>query len=223
MPSVTYSQAVSQADDAPARRSRRALLQGAGALSLSLAARLAIRPATARAVLAVHVAAPRIDRTNDCWVSVSVDVTLAEVSSLTRYLLYGDILEADAGSDADEFCCTLRSQHALLTPGRSHSVTLAQRAMAVDLGLVRGLGPAATEKYSPDLVELFARVWLRDLETDEVLGPWNSPTRVAVSRALPGLMPSSSLRDNPLMTPRDPGLTITTSDGQPLPPLPCAP
>ena len=174
--------------------------------------------------MTVQVAAPRITRTDDCHATVAVDVTLADVPSAGGYLLYGDILEADTGTEDAEFCCTLHPASADLAPAQTRRLTLTQHVMAVDLGLVRGMGPAANETFSPDLVELFARTWLRDLATDTVLGPWDSPQRIAVSRTLPGQMPSGSLLGNPLMTPRGPASAITMAiDGRPLPPLPCSP
>jgi len=177
----------------------------------------------AQAVLAVQVAAPQISRIDDCQAIVSVAVSLSAGPSARQYLLYGDILEGEADTVDTDFCCALQAQRADLAPHQSRLLTLTQQAMAVDLGLVRGMGPAANETFSPDLVELFARIWLRDLSTDEALGPWDSPLRIAVSRRLPGWMPSASLQGNPLMTPRGPASAfLTGSDGRPLPPLPCS-
>ncbi len=211
-------------DQRPASRSRRALLRGGLGLGLTLVTPGAVRPAPAQAAMAVRVAAPRITRVDDCQATVSVDVTLADVPSAGRYLLYGDILEADTRTEDADFCCTLRAQNTSLSPGQTHLLTLTQQAMAVDLGLVLGVGPAANEEFSPNMVELFARVWLRDLAADAVLGPWDSPQRIAVSRRLPGWMPSATLLGNPLMTPRgNSSAIITAIDGRLLPPLPCAP
>jgi hypothetical protein len=207
----------------PASRSRRGLLLSGLGLGFALATGGVVRPPSAQAAMDVQVAAPRITRTNDCQATVSVDITLVDAPSERRYLLYGDILEAETGTEEADFCCTLHARHALVSPGMTRDVTLTQQAMAVDLGLVRGMGPAANEAFSPDLVELFARIWLRDLATEEVLGPWDSPQRIAVSRALPGLMPSENLLGNPLMTPRGPAPAITSaSDSWALPLLPCA-
>lgn len=207
----------------PPSCSRRALLRGGLGLGLALAAPGALRPApaTAQTALAVRVAAPRITRSGDCLASVEVAITLANFPA-GSYLLYGDILEADAGTEDTEFCCALHPAQADLAPGETRRVTLAQRTTSVDLGLVKGLGPAAHEAFSPDLVELLARISLRDLATDELLGSWDSPQRVAVSHALPGWMPSAYLQGNPLLTPRGPASAATTVDGRPLPLLPCA-
>jgi hypothetical protein len=211
-------------DPVPASRSRRALLRGGLGLGLALTPRGVVQSAPALAALAVRVAAPRITRIDDCHATIAVDVTLADVPTAGGFLLYGDILEADAGTEETEFCCTLHPAYVDLTPQQTLLATLSQQAMAVDLGLVRGLGPAAHEAFSPDLVELFARIWLRELTTDDVLGPWGSPQRIAVSRTLPGQMPSGSLLGNPLMTPRGPASAmVTASDGRPLAPLPCSP
>lgn len=206
-----------------ASHSRRALLRSGLGLGLALATRGVVQSAPVQAALSVQVAAPRITRADDCHATVAVDVTLADVPAARRYLLYGDILEADTGTEDAEFCCALHPQHVVLAAGETRLMTLTQQAMTVDLGLVRGMGPAANEAFSPDLVELFARIWLRDLTTDDVLGPWDSPQRIAVSRTLPGQMPSGSLLGNPLMTARGntPG-SMAMSDGQLLPPLPCA-
>lgn len=207
----------------PASRSRRALLRGGLGLGLALSTRGVVRPVPAHAAMAVQVAAPRISRVNDCQAIVSVDISLSGGPSARQYLLYGDILEGEAGTEDADYCCALQAQHINLAPDHTHLLTLSQQAMAIDLGLVRGTGPAANETFSPDLVELFARIWLRDRTTDEVLGPWDSPQRIAVSRSLPGWMRSASLQGNPLMTPRGPASAIATAiDGRPLPPLPCS-
>lgn len=204
-------------------RSRRGLLRSGLGLGIALVEQCVVQPVPAQAALTVQVAAPRITRTDDCQATVSVAVILEAVSEKRRYHLYGDVLEAETDENDAEFCCALRPRHALLLPGLTRSVTLTQQAMAVDLGLVRGLGPAANETFSPDLVELFARIWLHDLATDEVLGPWDSPQRIAVSRSLPGVMPPASLQANPLMTLRgSASATITASDSRRLPPLPCS-
>ena len=207
----------------PASRSRRALLRAGIGIGLALVIRGTARPMSAHAAVAVRVAAPQIARVDDCHANVSVALYLSNGTSAHRYLLYGDILEADAGMEEADYCCTLQAQHADLAPEQTRLLTLTQQAMAVDLGLVRGMGPAENETFSPDLVELFARIWLRNLVTDEVLGPWDSPQRVAISRSLPGWMPSGNLLGNPLMTPRGPASAhFTGSDGRPMPPLPCA-
>lgn len=205
-------------DHVSARRSRRAVLRGGMGLGLALATRGLIWPAPVRASLAIQVTAPRIVRIDECLATVTVNVSLAAAPSERRYLLYGDILESDTGTEDADFCCLLPAQHARVSPGMTHNVTLTQQAMAVDLGLVRGMGSAGDEGFSPDLVEVFARIWLRDLTTDEVLGPWDSPQRIAVSRSLPGWMPSDSLLGNPLMSPRGnvPSF-IASSDNRPLP------
>lgn len=207
----------------PPACTRRALLRGGLGLGLALAAPGVLRPATAtaQAMLAVWVAAPRITRTGDCLAHVAVAITLAHVPA-GSYLLSGDILEADAGTEETAFCCELHPAQTDLAEGETRRVTLTQHATSVDLGLVKGLGPAAHEASSPDLVELFARVTLRALATDAVLGSWDSPERVAVSRALPGWMPSAHVQGNPLLTPRGPTPPATTRDGRPLPLLPCA-
>lgn len=204
---------------------RRAVLRGGIALGLTLVSGAAMPPMPVQAVMAVRVAAPKIVRADDCLAAVSVTVTFAEVTSARRYLLYGDILEADDTTleDAD-FCCTLRAQHALLTPDQIHHLTLSQQTAVDNLGLVRGVGPAGDEAFSPDLVELFARIWLRDLASDEVLGPWDSPQRVAVSRRRPGWSPPRNLQGNPLLTPRgNAPLPPAPSPGQQpfVPPRPC--
>lgn len=202
--------------------SRRALLRGGLGLGLALVLPAALQPAPALAAIVVRVSAPRIKRTGDCLADVAVDVTLSDLPAASSYLLSGDILEADTSTEDADYCCTLHPVQVDLQPGQRRLLTLTQQATSVDLGLVRGLGPATHEAFSPNLVELFARIWLRDLATDDVLGAWDSPQRVAVSRALPGWMPSAHLQSNPLLTPRGPAPATTTRDGRPLPMLPCA-
>lgn len=193
-------------------RSRRALLRGSAGLVLALTVPRGSDSAAAQAAPVIRVAAPQITDADDCLVTVSVSVVLMNVPMQHRYSLYGDILEWDADTEDAQFCCTLDAQHILISPSGTPQLTLRQQVTAVNLGLVRGLGPSEDERYSPNLVELVARIWLRDLETDVVRGPWDSPQRVAVSRSARSWASPSHALGNPLMTPR-PNSTSATDEG----------
>lgn len=203
----------SAADQGSAHRSRRMLLRGGTGLVLALAGPRGRGSATAQAAPTLRVAAPQIVATDACLVTVSVTVTLMNVPIPHRYALYGDLLEWDADTEDAQFCCTLDAQHVLVTTGTTPQLTLRQQATAVNLGLVRGLGPAEDERYSPDLVELFARIWIRNLETEEVLGAWDSPQRIVVSRSARSWAPPRHALGNPLITPRPNSPSTTNVTG----------
>ncbi len=159
--------------------SRRTMLKTAGAFALTWAG----ISARSRAVLAapvVAVAAPAIDRIDECLASYSIRVTLADAAPGARYEAFGDLLEWDEDIGASDFCGTIPASP-VVSRGEETEILLEGQVLATDLGLVKGLGPASDETFSPDLVELFARIWLRELDTSERYGPWDSPRRVAVT------------------------------------------
>ena len=149
-------------DAFPSRHSRRAIIKCCGAVGLSLSG-IAERSSDALALPAVRVAAPTIVRGKDCLATVSVVVTLSRITRGVRYEAYGDVMESDDPDDDADFCCALVPQSTSSGGAERLTLELKGRVMAAELGLVKGIGPASDETSSPDLVELFARVWVRDL------------------------------------------------------------
>lgn len=172
---------------APVRVSRRALLARGSASGLAF---IGFRPRwpwpTAPAPV-VTVTAPML-APDDCTVTitirmtVSVRVTIAHLTRGVGYEVRGDILEADDPDGDADFCGSLVPQAIASSHQGSQTLLLKGRMKAVDLGLVKGVGPGSDETFSPDLVELFARVWLWNLTTEKQEGPWTSPVRTAVAR-----------------------------------------
>ncbi len=134
----------------------------------------------------VAVAAPMIALT-DCTatltvrVVITVRVTLAHLAPGDRYDVSGQILELDGRDDNADVCGSLTPQAIPAAHGGWHVVELDNWLKAADVGLVKGIGPASDETSSPDMVELFAQVWLRNLTTGVSSGPWVSPPRAVVA------------------------------------------
>jgi hypothetical protein len=204
--------------------SRRALFRRGGALGFSLAGFTAAWPRPVLAAPAVTVAAPEIGRLEGCRAPISVAVTLSGVAPGVRYEAYGVVMEADGPAGVDDYCCALRPQSAEAGDQQASTLLLTRQAMATDLGLQRGMGPANDETSSPERVQLYARVWVRDLATGDRFGPWESPRLTALPNPrLIGARPVG-LPGSQLMTPRG-GATFSENDsiGLPLPPQACIP
>jgi hypothetical protein len=201
---------------------RRAILKFAWAMGLSWHGVVSTGARRALAAPLVKVNPPTIVHTGPCTKTVSVKVIIAGSNPGDRYDVSGDILEADEPDGEADVCVALLPQSIISGDRGFVSFILEGHANAADLGLVKGLGPASDEAFSPDLVELFARIWLRDLATDESYGPWDSPRRVAVAsdgRAWEaGRLPGSEF-----MTAGGRGLTRANDPaGMLLPPRTCA-
>lgn len=202
---------------------RRVILKHGCALGLSVAGALAALPRQTLAAPLAIVSPPRVVRAEECTVMVSVKVGLAGLTPGVSYEVGGDILEGDEPDEEPDFCCTLNAVRTPLVEQPTSTLHLIRQAMAVDLGLVRGIGPAADESYSPDLVELFARIWLRDLATGDRFGPWDSPRRVAVAHGELSWLPPRAFPGGEFLSPRgDPPATVPAGVGQPLPRKLCA-
>jgi hypothetical protein len=183
--------------------------------------------ATPRPVLAaptIVVAAPRIVSIEECIATVSVAVTLSGITRGVRYEVFGDIVEADAPGGDDDFCCPLDPQPTPVDAESTSTVLLTQQAMAPVLGLMRGLGAASDETSRPERVQLFARVWARDLMTGDRFGPWESPQLSAAPNPRLVWTPRKGLPGSELMPPRG-GTSFAGSDslGLPMPPHACRP
>ncbi len=159
---------------------RRAILKYAWAMGLSWHGVVGGSARRALAAPLVRVNPPMIVHSGSCTMTVSVKVIIAG-SPGDRFAVFGDILDADEPDGDADLCCALLPQSTVAGDRGFVSLFLEGHADAADLGLVKGIGPASDEAFSPDLVELFARVWLRDIGTDERYGPWESPRRVAVA------------------------------------------
>lgn len=164
-------------------QSRRTILKACGAFGVALSG-MGQWSLDALAAPLVRVTPPKIVRDADCDATVSVVVTLTRLAPGVRYEVSGDLMESDDPDDDPDGCGALTPH---VTPDNHQGrqvVELTAQLRAADLGLVKGIGPARDEAFSPDLVELFARIWLRDLTTGMAHGPWDSPMRIAVSRAV---------------------------------------
>ena len=205
----------------PSRHSRRAIIKCCGALGLSLSGIVERSPGVL-ALPAVRVAAPTIVRGQDCLATVSVVVTLSGTTRGVRYEAYGDVVESDDPDDDADVCCALVPQSTTSEGAERLTLELRGQVMAAELGLVKGIGPASDETSSPDLVELFARVWLRDLDTAVEIGPWDSPLRVAVATTALAWTESRQFPGSELLIPRGNVPTSTRGGARPtLPPQAC--
>jgi hypothetical protein len=152
------------------RFSRRTVLRSMSALPVFLTAgdllqRGAVESPSAR------VAAPTIERQGGCTALASAAVVLSRLAPGELYELSGEILEVDEPDGDPDLCCHFEPLTFAAGPDPSRTVLLATRVMISRLGLLKGMGPAQDETFSPDLVELMARVWLRDLATGAEHGP----------------------------------------------------
>lgn len=219
--------------DAPATGlSRRALLWRGYALGLGVIATRGNSVAAGNAALAVVVAAPQVVRNADCLATVSAMVTLTGLLPGVRYLLTGEIWGGDDGGDTADFCCSLDPQLLQITDQGVHRRLLNRQVAVGDLLRASGMGPARDEADSKGQVELFARVWLRDLTRSErgktwespvQDGPWDSPVQVIANRRQEGWTYSRIEHDNPLMLPRGDVANNHESVGQPMPREACHP
>jgi len=206
------------------RLSRRAIIKDLGTLGLSIYGVAQVGTRYALAAPSVTVAAPRVVRTDDCLDTVLVRVTIADARPGIRYEAYGDGMESDDPGGDPDFCCTLDPQSTRIGDRNPHVLLLTGEATAADMGLVKGVGPANDETFSPDLVELYARIWIRDLDTNIEHGPWESPPRVMVTSARLDWQHARRFPGSELLTPRG-GTPSGSRDGigQPLPPIACGP
>jgi hypothetical protein len=164
------------------------------------------------------VSAPRIQRQPGCLTLVSVVVDLANLVPGVAYELAGDLLEWDEPDGDPDLCCQFDALPVPADPVPSRQAHLTARVLASQLGLIKGAGPARDETFSPDLVELTARVWLRDLATETTHGPWDSPVRVVVSSANRAWTPEDEAPANLFQVPRgDPARDASPAIGQPPP------
>lgn len=203
---------------------RRTMLKHGFAFGLHLAGMTLPTPRQAMAAPLASVSPPRIALAAQCMATVSVNVSLAGLLPGDRYEVRGDILEDDDPDDEPDFCCTLNPDTTPFIEQPVHTLLLTRQAMAVDLGLMRGVGPAADEALSPDLVELFARVWVQDLATGDRFGPWESPRRIAVSKARIFWTEARGTPAWDLLAPRgEPPATVPAGGGEAAPRKECAP
>lgn len=156
------------------RRSLFAL--GAGAV----AAMAAGRPGHARAAPTLTIAPPTLEHAEPCKATVAVQVTIGDLAPGVPYAMFGELWEADEPDGQADFCGEFEPR-VISAGATSQQLVLTRGVLVANIGLVKGFGPASDETSSPDLVELFARVWLRHLERGTEYGPWESPRRVAVA------------------------------------------
>jgi hypothetical protein len=201
------------------RQSRRAVLKEIGAICIAVSGVSAVWPRKALAAPTVTVAAPTLIHAQDCMATVLVLVSIAGASPGERYEASGNIMESDEPDGDPDICCELSPQPFSAGHGKTLELRLEGHARSADLGLVKGVGPASDEAFSPDLVELFARVWIRDLASGQRYGPWESPLRVAVASAAREWSQVRRFPGSELLTPRG----RVNGGGEPLlPPLACA-
>lgn len=197
---------------------RRFLAQVAGVAGWAI-----VTPLPARAAPLVRVAPPVIVRHAGCIASVNVLVTLAGLPPGTRVAAGGDLLETDEPDGDDDPCATFPARFLRVPAAQPTSLLLSCDARVSALGLVKGAGPAADETTSPDLVELVARVWLRNVVAGDEIGTWLSPARVAVSSAALAWTPADQgPSPNMLELPR-PRPRPRDGASAPLPPRACLP
>lgn len=202
MSNLAEGRSTRQPDARPVRFTRRALIWRGYALGLGAIATHAHSVAAGSAASAVVVAAPQVVRNADCLATVSAMVTLTGLLPHVRYVLTGEILEADDGGDAADFCCSLDPQLVQITDQGVHHRLLNRQVTVSDLLRASGMESARDEADSKGQVELFARVWLRNLTVSERGKPWDSPVRVIANRRQEGWTYSQAEPDNPLMLPR---------------------
>jgi hypothetical protein len=203
--------------------SRRAVIQRWSITGLALIGAMHgwPRPPTAPVV---SVMPPTIVR-DDCAVTMTVraiirvHVAITHLSPGHSYEILGEIMESDRPDGEADFCDSLTPQTIPATHGGTHAATLEGRILAANLGLIKGIGPARDEAVSPDLTELFAQVWLRDLTTGAESEPWTSPLRAAVARDLQSWTPPALRRGNELAMPRT---RQPSAPNRGLPPPACA-
>ncbi len=183
------------------RFSRRTVLRRMSALPMFLAAG-GVPQRGAMELPSVRVAAPTIERQKGCTALASAAVVLSRLAPGRFYELSGEILEVDEPDGDPDLCCPFEPLTFAAGPDPSRTVLLATRGMISRLGLLTGMGPAQDETFSPDLVELMARVWLRDLATGAEHGPWESPARVVVAKATFAWTPDDDAPANLLQMPR---------------------
>lgn len=163
--------------------SRRSLLCAARAGGVVLAGAPLGLSSRVLAAPTITVAAPHVDRIEHCEAWVSSLVTLDEVAAETRYAVFGNLLEADDREERAECCAKLDQQSTRQGGPARQTLRLTCHASAGDMRFMRDAGPTRNETDSADDVELFIRIWIRNVLTDEVLGPWNSPQHVAFTNS----------------------------------------
>lgn len=181
---------------------RRLFLQRTGQLAVAFVGLGAPQPPAAHAAPLVTVAPSLIVRGDACRATATVHIALTGIRPDTRMVFNGELLETDDPDGDPDLCTTFPPQFARTPREQPFSVILKQDAMSAELGLVKGVGPAEDETNSPDLVELVARIWLRDLTTGHEYGPWLSPTRVAVASAALAWRPDAQSLTSTLLGPQ---------------------
>jgi hypothetical protein len=162
-----------------------------------------------------------IVRIEECTAAIAVVVALSELTPFAGFAVSGDVFESDE-PEGDDYCGSLDPQSTPAGAGPACELLLTGNVMATDLGLLQGKGPARDEVSNPQRVQIFARVWLRTLDTGERLGPWESPRLVAVPNPRFVWTPRESLPGRELMTPRRrSSISRHDSIGLPLPPEAC--
>jgi hypothetical protein len=189
---------VSHSSRAAMSCSRRSVLRRIGGLA-GLFISLPAPSVPAHAALMATVAPPLVVRSRACRATVTVRVTLIGIRPGATVEVGGDVVETDDPDGAPDPCLMFPPRVLRVPDEQPHHLLLTREAMAAELGLVKGVGPAADETYSPDLVELVARVWLREAETGQEHGPWLSPTRVTVASAALAWTPDDQLLTNTLL------------------------
>ncbi|MFN8590475.1 MAG: hypothetical protein U0031_03355 [Thermomicrobiales bacterium] len=173
--------------------------------------------------LDVRVAPPMVTRGPGCDATVRVSLTIAGIALGRSIEVSADLIETDAPDDDPDPCFVFPARIVRILEQHPYAVSLTCTAMAAAMGLVKGVGPAADEIYSPDLVELVARVWLRDVVTGEAFGPWLSPTRVAISSGALAWTPDDQQRGQTLLEPPPSWPRSRDGASRHLPPQACLP
>lgn len=182
--------------------SRRSLLHASCATGLALVGGTVVRPTRVTAAPTVTIAVPHIDLIDQCQATISVEVTCEALVSPTRYVVFGDILEADVREEHTDFGGRLDRLVTTPDDGATQTLRLTCQAWAEDIGLMRGVGPARNETDPADDVELFARIWIRDLTSGETFGPWDSPQRAVFTNAWLTASPHPGRHPEDLLLPR---------------------
>lgn len=150
---------------------------------------------------------------------VTIPVTPIHLSLGHRYGPSGELWEGDDPDGEADRCGALERFAASLVTGDRLTLVLAGRFRTAAIWLEKGIGPASDETSSPDLAELFGRVWLRDLTQREHYGPWDSPLRAAIAQDNRDWTGTRMTAGNELALPRG----SRSGDGPQLPPRACAP